>query len=48
MDQQPLIGFIGITGKTCGWDPVAARVQITDVPVIFAGGIHLETGLTAL
>lgn len=47
MDQQPVIGFIGITGKTCDWDPVAALVQTTDVPVILAGGIHLETGLTA-
>lgn len=48
MDQPPVSGFIGITGKICDWDPAAALVQTTDVLVILAGEIHLETGLTAL
>jgi len=38
-DQQPVQGFIGITGQTCNWDMAAKLVESTPVPVILAGGI---------
>jgi phosphoribosylanthranilate isomerase len=39
LDQQPVQGFIGITGQTCNWDLAAKLVESTLVPVILAGGI---------
>ncbi len=38
-DQQPVNGFIGITGKTCDWDVALKLVQLSRIPVILAGGI---------
>ncbi len=38
-EQQPVNGFIGITGKTCDWDVARELVQISNIPVILAGGI---------
>jgi len=38
-DQQPVNGFIGITGKTCDWDMALELVSSSSIPVILAGGI---------
>ena len=38
-DQQPVSGFIGITGKTCDWDMALELVILSSIPVILAGGI---------
>ena len=38
-DEQPVQGYVGITGKTCNWDIAAALVQASRIPVILAGGI---------
>lgn len=38
-DQQPVNGFIGITGKTCDWDMARKLVKSCSIPVILAGGI---------
>jgi phosphoribosylanthranilate isomerase len=38
-DQQPVNGFIGITGKTCDWDMARKLVKSSSIPVILAGGI---------
>ena len=38
-DQQPVNGFIGITGKTCNWDMALELVNSSSIPVILAGGI---------
>lgn len=40
--QQPVQGFIGITGCVCDWGLAADLVQSTDVPVILAGGVGPE------
>jgi phosphoribosylanthranilate isomerase len=37
--EQPVQGFVGITGQTSNWDMVADLVRATPVPVILAGGI---------
>ena len=37
--NQPVDGFVGITGITCDWDMAATLVQESNVPVILAGGI---------
>jgi len=40
VDQnQPVTGFVGITGKTCDWDIARNLVQQSGIPVILAGGI---------
>ncbi|MGD9973685.1 MAG: hypothetical protein AB7S77_11550 [Desulfatirhabdiaceae bacterium] len=37
--DQPVTGFIGITGKPCDWDIAASMVRSVKIPVILAGGI---------
>ena len=37
--NQPVEGFVGITGQTCNWDTAAALVASSRIPVILAGGI---------
>jgi phosphoribosylanthranilate isomerase len=37
--QQPVEGFVGITGRTCDWDMAATLVQTSRLPVILAGGL---------
>ncbi|MGD2271543.1 MAG: hypothetical protein PVI06_14160 [Desulfobacterales bacterium] len=37
--QQPVSGFIGITGQTCDWDAAKSLVEASSKPVILAGGI---------
>lgn len=40
--QQPVIGFIGITGMACDWSLARELVAATGIPVILAGGITPE------
>jgi phosphoribosylanthranilate isomerase len=47
--EQPVAGFIGITGRTCDWDVARRLVAGSRIPVILAGGIspdNVEEGLT--
>jgi phosphoribosylanthranilate isomerase len=37
--NQPVNGFVGITGLTCDWDIARKLVDSTDKPVILAGGL---------
>jgi phosphoribosylanthranilate isomerase len=37
--DQPVDGFVGITGQTCNWDIARRLVEESQIPVILAGGI---------
>lgn len=37
--EQPVTGFVGITGLTCDWSVAARLVAKSRIPVILAGGI---------
>ncbi len=37
--QQPVSGFIGITGLTCDWSMARRLTETCSVPVVLAGGI---------
>lgn len=37
--DQPVAGFVGITGRTCDWDIAKLLVQKSHIPVILAGGM---------
>jgi phosphoribosylanthranilate isomerase len=39
IDNQPVQGFVGITGKVCDWATARKLVQTSQIPVILAGGI---------
>lgn len=39
MDDQPVAGFVGITGQTCDWQVARQLVERSRIPVILAGGI---------
>ncbi|MDL1967575.1 MAG: hypothetical protein LWW97_03265 [Deltaproteobacteria bacterium] len=39
LKNQPVEGFVGITGRTCDWDVAAKLVESSSIPVILAGGI---------
>jgi phosphoribosylanthranilate isomerase len=38
-DEQPVSGFIGITGRICDWTMARRLVESVGIPVILAGGI---------
>jgi phosphoribosylanthranilate isomerase len=38
--DQPVAGFVGITGQNCDWDIARQLVQQSRIPVILAGGIE--------
>jgi len=38
-DNQPVKGFVGITGEICNWDIAARLIETSRIPVILAGGI---------
>ncbi len=42
LDDQPVNGFVGITGQNCDWDMAAKLVESSCIPVILAGGISPE------
>ncbi len=37
--DQPVQGFVGITGETCDWSVARALVRQSGIPVVLAGGI---------
>ncbi|MDL1981809.1 MAG: hypothetical protein LWX02_10130, partial [Deltaproteobacteria bacterium] len=39
LKNQPVEGFVGITGRTCDWDVAADLVESSSIPVILAGGL---------
>lgn len=39
VDQQPVEGYVGITGQTCDWQIAKELVRSSRIPVILAGGI---------
>ena len=39
IDNQPVQGFVGITGETCDWVTARKLVRTSRIPVILAGGI---------
>jgi phosphoribosylanthranilate isomerase len=39
VDDQPVHGFVGITGETCDWSVARDLVRGSRIPVILAGGI---------
>ncbi len=41
-NDQPVEGFVGITGITCDWQVAAQLVECSSIPVILAGGISPE------
>jgi phosphoribosylanthranilate isomerase len=41
-DNQPVEGFVGITGKTCDWNSATQLVEASQIPVILAGGLSSE------
>jgi phosphoribosylanthranilate isomerase len=41
-NQQPVDGFIGITGQMCDWESARSLVETSTIPVILAGGISPE------
>lgn len=38
-NEQPVDGFVGITGKTCDWEAARKLVAYSRIPVILAGGL---------
>lgn len=46
--EQPVPGFVGITGTTCDWEMVAELVKFTRVPVILAGGLSPDNVYEAI
>ena len=40
--DQPVNGFVGITGLTCDWGVAAELVKQSRIPVILAGGVSPE------
>ncbi len=41
-NEQPVEGFVGITGKTCDWNTASLLVKKSRLPVMLAGGISPE------
>jgi phosphoribosylanthranilate isomerase len=46
--NQPVAGYVGITGEVCDWDLAAALVKASRIPVILAGGISQENVFDAI
>ena len=41
-NEQPVDGFVGITGKVCDWEAARKLVESSRIPVILAGGLSPE------
>jgi len=39
LEEQPVTGFVGITGQTCDWDTAKKLIESNHIPVILAGGL---------
>ena len=46
--DQPVAGYVGITGEVCDWDLATALVKASRIPVILAGGISPENVFEAI
>ena len=46
--DQPVAGYVGITGEVCDWDLATALVEASRIPVILAGGISPENVFEAI
>ena len=49
--EQPVSGYVGITGRTCDWDVARRLVAGSSIPVILAGGIgpdNVQEGIAAV
>ncbi|RJQ84812.1 MAG: hypothetical protein C4519_04145 [Desulfobacteraceae bacterium] len=48
VQDQPVSGFVGITGQVCNWSVARLLVENSHVPVILAGGIGPTNVRTAM
>ena len=46
--DQPVAGYVGITGKVCDWNIAGAIIRQSPIPVILAGGISAENVFDAI
>lgn len=46
--DQPVRGYIGITGKTCDWEVARALVRQSRIPVILAGGMGPDNAVEGI
>jgi phosphoribosylanthranilate isomerase len=46
--DQPVAGYVGITGDVCDWEMGSALVATSPIPVILAGGISAENVFDAI
>ncbi len=49
--DQPVQGFVGITGETCDWSVANALVRQSGIPVVLAGGLgplNVASGIRAV
>lgn len=46
--QQPVDGYVGITGRICEWEIAKQLVDAVDIPVILAGGIGPDNAYDAV
>ena len=46
--EQPVKGFVGITGQTCDWNMARRLVQTCRIPVILAGGLSPDNVAQAI
>jgi len=46
--DQPVAGYVGITGEICDWELARALVEASPIPVILAGGISPENVFGAI
>ncbi len=48
LEEEPVEGFIGITGKTCDWKMARELVLQSKIPVMLAGGLSPENVYEAM
>ena len=46
--DQPVAGYVGITGEVCNWNMAGAIIKQSPIPVILAGGISDENVFDAI
>ena len=46
--DQPVAGYVGITGEICDWKMAGAIISLSPIPVILAGGISDENVFDAI
>lgn len=47
-DNQPVPGFVGITGKICDWKLAEILIEKSQIPVILAGGLSPDNVFKAV